>query len=55
MTTAPVEAISLQGVGHNLPMGGKAAMAIAFFGLNTGAPATATAPARRPVQRRRTR
>lgn len=36
-TMAPVEAISLQGVGHNLPLGGMAAMAIAFFGLNTGA------------------
>lgn len=35
---APVEAISLQGVGHNLPMGGMAAMVIAFFGLSTGTP-----------------
>lgn len=31
---APVEAISLQGVGHNLPMGGMALMAIQFFGLD---------------------
>lgn len=35
-TTVPVEAISLQGVGHSLPMGGMAAMTIAFLGLNTG-------------------
>jgi acetylxylan esterase len=34
---APVEGISLQGVGHSLPMAGMAAMAIAFFGLD-GAP-----------------
>ncbi|OLF09598.1 extracellular catalytic domain type 1 short-chain-length polyhydroxyalkanoate depolymerase [Actinophytocola xanthii] len=32
-TTPPVEGISLQGVGHNLPSGGMAAMALAFFGL----------------------
>jgi acetylxylan esterase len=31
---APVEAISLQGVGHSLPMGGMAQMAIHFFGLD---------------------
>jgi acetylxylan esterase len=37
-TTAPVEAISLNGVGHNVPTSGMAAMAIAFFGLNTGTP-----------------
>ncbi|UBU11027.1 extracellular catalytic domain type 1 short-chain-length polyhydroxyalkanoate depolymerase [Nonomuraea gerenzanensis] len=35
-TKAPVEAISLQGVGHNLPQGGMAAMAIDFFGLSEG-------------------
>ncbi len=34
-TMAPVEAISLQGVGHSLPQGGMAARAIAFFGLDT--------------------
>jgi len=33
-TQAPVEGISVQGVGHSLPLGGQAAMAIAFFGLN---------------------
>jgi acetylxylan esterase len=32
--TAPVEAISIQGVGHSLPLSGQAAMAVAFFGLN---------------------
>jgi acetylxylan esterase len=32
---APVEAISVQGVGHVLPLAGQAAMAIQFFGLNT--------------------
>jgi acetylxylan esterase len=37
-TTAPVEAISLNGVGHSLPTSGMAAMAIAFFGLNTNDP-----------------
>jgi acetylxylan esterase len=35
---APVEGISLQGVGHSLPMAGMAAMAIAFFGLDGGTP-----------------
>jgi len=35
---APVEAISLQGVGHNLPLTGQAAMAIQFFGLDSGTP-----------------
>ncbi|MDG4828722.1 PHB depolymerase family esterase [Solwaraspora sp. WMMD1047] len=41
--TAPVEAISLQGVGHNLPGGGMAALAIAFFGMNSG-PTPSTTP-----------
>ncbi|OLF14029.1 esterase [Actinophytocola xinjiangensis] len=36
--TAPVEAISLQGVGHNLPMGGMAARVLEFFGLTDGGP-----------------
>ncbi|MFF7656390.1 PHB depolymerase family esterase [Streptomyces sp. NPDC007983] len=35
---APVEAISLQGVGHNLVTSGMAARAITFFGLDTGGP-----------------
>ncbi|GAA2139086.1 poly(hydroxyalkanoate) depolymerase family esterase [Glycomyces algeriensis] len=33
-TQAPVEAISLQGVGHNLMANGMAAKALAFFGLD---------------------
>ena len=42
---APVEAISVQGVGHALPSGGMAARAITFFGLDGGAttPAPGTA------------
>ena len=35
---APVEAISLNGAGHDLPRAGQAAMAIQFFGLDTGGP-----------------
>jgi poly(hydroxyalkanoate) depolymerase family esterase len=31
---APVEAVSVQGVGHSLPTGGMAARAVAFFGLD---------------------
>jgi len=31
---APVEAISVQGVGHSLPLSGQALMAIQFFGLD---------------------
>ena len=41
---APVEGISLQGVGHSLPMNGMAAMAVAFFGLNTTQPPPSTDP-----------
>jgi acetylxylan esterase len=44
---APVEAISLQGVGHSLPLGGQALMAIQFFGLNT--PPTSTTTTRPPT------
>jgi cellulase/cellobiase CelA1 len=36
----PVEAISLQGVGHSLPLGGQALMAIQFFGLDRSNPIT---------------
>ncbi|TDC29471.1 PHB depolymerase family esterase, partial [Micromonospora sp. KC213] len=36
--TAPIEAISMQGVGHNLPV--DAAQAIRFFGLDGSAPPT---------------
>ncbi|HZM78092.1 MAG TPA: cellulose-binding domain-containing protein, partial [Candidatus Limnocylindrales bacterium] len=34
-TMAPVEAISIQGVGHSLPLSGQALMALQFFGLTT--------------------
>jgi poly(hydroxyalkanoate) depolymerase family esterase len=34
----PVEGISLQGVGHSLPLSGQAAMAIAFMGLDSTTP-----------------
>jgi poly(hydroxyalkanoate) depolymerase family esterase len=39
---SPVEAISLQGVGHSLPLGGQARMAIDFFGLSSTQPTTTT-------------
>src|SRR5512138_3078465 len=35
---APVEAISIQGVGHSLPLSGQAAMVIQFFGLDNSGP-----------------
>ncbi|HEV8555113.1 MAG TPA: PHB depolymerase family esterase [Actinophytocola sp.] len=41
-TQAPVEGIVVQGGGHNLPMAGMAAMAVAFFGLNTSIPPSST-------------
>ncbi|MEU3349822.1 PHB depolymerase family esterase [Streptomyces sp. NPDC006700] len=34
-TQAPVEAVSIQGVGHSLPTSGMAARAISFFGLDS--------------------
>jgi hypothetical protein len=37
---APVEAYSIQGVGHSLPQSGMAAEAIRFFGLNGGGTTT---------------
>jgi len=44
-TQPPVEAYSIQGVGHSLPMGGMAAQAIRFFGLDgTPPPPTSTPP-----------
>ncbi|BCB91315.1 extracellular catalytic domain type 1 short-chain-length polyhydroxyalkanoate depolymerase [Phytohabitans suffuscus] len=43
---APVEAISLQGVPHNLPV--NAAEAVRFFGLNTSTPPTSTPPTSGP-------
>src|SRR5262245_18070236 len=39
---APVEAISVQGVGHSLPLSGQAAMAIHFVGLDTSSTSTTT-------------
>ncbi|MFC6576341.1 extracellular catalytic domain type 1 short-chain-length polyhydroxyalkanoate depolymerase [Planomonospora parontospora] len=45
---APVEAISLPGVGHNLPMGGMAEAVIRFFGL-TGGPTTSPTPTVTPT------
>ncbi|MFV2113704.1 PHB depolymerase family esterase [Micromonospora sp. LOL_025] len=43
---APVEAISMQGVSHNLPV--DAAQAIRFFGLDTTAPPTTAPPTTAP-------
>jgi len=43
-TQAPVEAISISGVGHSLPLAGQAAMAIAFFGLNGSGPTQSSTP-----------
>jgi len=43
---APVEAISMQGVSHNLPV--NAAEAIRFFGLNTSTPPTSQPPTSQP-------
>ncbi|MFI7130377.1 PHB depolymerase family esterase [Nonomuraea sp. NPDC050153] len=49
-TMAPVEAISLQGVGHNVPMSGMAAAVIAFFGLDQGGgPTTTPTPPQTPT------
>jgi acetylxylan esterase len=42
--TAEVEAYSIAGAGHVLPLGGMAAYAIDFFGLNTAAPPPPTSP-----------
>jgi acetylxylan esterase len=47
--TAPVEAISLQGVGHSLPQGGQAALALQFFGLTGGGPNTSPPVSQTPV------
>ena len=40
--TAPVEAISIAGVGHSLPTSGMAARAITFFGLDSSVPTPPT-------------
>jgi acetylxylan esterase len=47
-TMPPVEAISIANTGHNLPLAGQAAMAIAFLGLNTTPPTTTTTTTSRP-------
>ncbi|MFI9170337.1 extracellular catalytic domain type 1 short-chain-length polyhydroxyalkanoate depolymerase [Streptomyces lincolnensis] len=41
---APVEAISLQGVGHNLYVNGMASRALTFFGLDSSGPAPQPQP-----------
>jgi acetylxylan esterase len=41
-TQAPVEGISVAGVGHSLPLAGQARLAIAFFGLDATSPTTPT-------------
>ena len=46
---APVEAISVQGAGHDLPRGGMAAEAIRFFGLDTGGPTPTVTPTVTPT------
>jgi hypothetical protein len=43
-TMAPVEGISVQGVGHSLPLSGMAQLAIAFFGLNAGSTSPPSSP-----------
>ncbi|SED87591.1 esterase, PHB depolymerase family [Streptomyces misionensis] len=45
---APVEAISLAGVGHTLPTSGMAARAIAFMGLDQSTPPTSPPPTTPP-------
>jgi acetylxylan esterase len=45
---APVEGISVAGVGHSLPLSGMARLAIAFFGLDTTAPPTSPPPSTPP-------
>jgi acetylxylan esterase len=46
--TAPVEAISVSGVGHSLPLNGQAAMAIHFFGLDGSTPPSSPPPSSPP-------
>jgi poly(hydroxyalkanoate) depolymerase family esterase len=42
--TVEVEAYSIQGAGHTLPQGGMAAVAIAFFGLDSGSTPSSAPP-----------
>src|SRR5512138_1599408 len=44
----PVEAISISGVGHSLPLSGQAAMAIQFMGLDNNPPPTTPPPTTPP-------
>jgi len=46
---APVEAISLQGVGHSLPTSGMAARAVTFFGLDGTTPGPGPDPEPEPT------
>ncbi|GII79872.1 hypothetical protein Sru01_48540 [Sphaerisporangium rufum] len=48
-TMAPVEAISVQGVGHSLPQGGMAQRVIEFFGLTSGDPGPSPTPTPTPT------
>ncbi|WP_405444768.1 PHB depolymerase family esterase [Streptomyces achromogenes] len=48
-TQAPVEAISIQGVGHTLPASGMAARATSFFGLDSGTTQPPTEPPAPPA------
>jgi cellulase/cellobiase CelA1 len=45
---APVEAISVAGVGHSLPLSGQAQLAVSFFGLDTSPPPTSPPPTSPP-------
>jgi poly(hydroxyalkanoate) depolymerase family esterase len=45
---APVEGISVAGVGHSLPLNGQAQMAISFFGLDTTGPDPTVTPPTSP-------
>ncbi|MEU1727888.1 PHB depolymerase family esterase [Nonomuraea sp. NPDC005692] len=47
-STAPVEAVSVQGVGHSLPTSGMAAAALAFFGLTGSGPSPTPTPTPNP-------
>jgi poly(hydroxyalkanoate) depolymerase family esterase len=45
---APVEAISVAGVGHSLPLSGQAQLAISFFGLDSSTPPPSSPPSSPP-------
>jgi acetylxylan esterase len=46
---APVEAISVAGVGHSLPLSGMAEMAVTFFGLDSASPAPSSSAPSSPA------